>query len=85
MGRKYWNRIKDFDAALVYVNRLGFNVKPGFPGWIIACQKRLCDTVNALFKAAGGYPFDAHYSRKSRRFYVRRQDGVIDVVKAGRL
>ena len=64
-------KINNFDEGLTYVNRLGFTERPGFPGWIPAAQKRMCDTENALFVAAGhAYPFTVHFFRKERKFLV---------------
>ena len=78
--------IHNFDEGIRYVNRLGFTVKPGFPGWIVAAQTRMANTENALFKAAGKtYPYKVHYHRKEKFFQVKRMDGTIDIVKAGSL
>ena len=75
-------KVNSFDEALHYVNRLGFTVKPGFPGWIPAAQTRLCNTTDALYNAAGReYPYTVHYYRKRKEFVV---NGSV-VVDAGRL
>ena len=63
-------QIENFEQGLQYVLGLGFTVRPGFPGWILAAQKRLCDTEQALHDAAGGYPYNVHYHRKDQRFEV---------------
>lgn len=75
--------IRNFDEGLDYVNRLGFNVKPGFPGWIIAAQKRLCDVEFKLWETAGKrYPFKVRYSRKTKQFFVHalKENGKLDFI-----
>lgn len=64
-------QITSFDGCLHYVNRLGFTVKPGFPGWIPQAQARLSNACHVLYTTAGQtYTFTVHYERKARRFIV---------------
>jgi len=69
--------IADFDSAIKYVSRLGFTARPGFPGWIPAAQKRMCNVADALLMAAGKqYPFTVHYHRKQTAFVVNGSEYV---------
>lgn len=74
--------IESFMDAVHYVNRLGFSVKPGFPGWIIQAQERLASAANKLWQAANkGYPYTVHYYRKEKTFVVNNSQ----IVDASRL
>jgi len=83
--------IHNFNEGLDYVNRLGFNVKPGVAGWINEAQTRMCNVEHRLWEAAGKqYPFKVRYSRKTNQFFVHAltEQGklkYIDVVDAKEL
>jgi len=62
--------IDSFMDSIAYVNRLGFTVSPGFPGWIVQAQERLANAASKLWKAGNPYPFTVHYYRKRQQFIV---------------
>ena len=48
--------LKDFQDALIYINRLGIVTSPGMPiGW---AQQRLCDVIKGI-EDGGGQKVDA--------------------------
>ena len=78
--------IRNFQDGIEYVNRLGFTVRPGFQGWINRAQKRMCDTEETLYNAAGRvYPYQAHYHRRDACFTVVDSRGKKHLIDASRL